>query len=194
MANVNSPFGLAPIGTLSGSAWSGRGTVYTIPSSDGTKAGIGDPILTLGTGTTNTDGTVTPDCKIAATTDVCSGVIVAILPDTRDSTIYRVASTLRRVLVCDDPEALFVVQEGTGGTALTSSKINQNISIGGTGSVSTTTGRSAVYIDNSTVNTTNTLMMKIVGFYPAPDNAIGDSCRWIVKINRSRFADQLAGV
>lgn len=193
MANVNSPFGLSPIGTLAGGPWTGRSTVYTIPANQGTAVGIGDPILTLGTGTTNADGTVTPDCKIAATTDVFNGVVVAVLPDTRDSTIYRAASTLRRVLVCDDPEALFVVQEGTGGTALTSSKINQNISLA-IGSPSTVTGRSGATIDNSTVQTTNTLAMKIMGFYPAPDNAIGDSCRWIVKINRSRFADQLAGV
>src|SRR4051812_12624878 len=193
MANVNSPFGLTPINSLSGSSWNGQGNVYTIPANQGTAVGIGDPVLALGTSTTNADGTITPDVKIAATTDVFTGVVVAVLPDSRDSTIYRAASTLRRVLVCDDPLALYVVQEGTGGTALTSAKINQNISLS-IGSPSTTTGRSGATIDNSTVQTTNTLAMKIMGFFPAPDNAIGDSCRWIVKINRSRFADQIPGV
>src|SRR5690242_7713680 len=106
MANVNSPFGLSPIGTLSGGPWTGRATVYTIPANQGTAVGIGDPILALGTATTNADGTVTPDCKIAATTDVFSGVVVAVLPDLSQSgagsasTIYRAASTLRKVLVC----------------------------------------------------------------------------------------------
>lgn len=192
MANVNAPFGLSPIGTHTG-PWTGLGEVMTIPASDGTAVGIGDPVLALGTSTTNADGTVTKDVKIAATTDVIEGVVVAVLPDSRDSTIYRAASTLRRVLVNTDPNTLYVCQEGTGGTAFTANDAGLNCSLS-IGSPSTTTGKSGATLDNSTEATTNTLAIKLIRPLPALDNAIGDSCRWIVRINRSRYVDQLAGV
>lgn len=193
MANVNSPFGLSPIGSMNGAPYSGMLHVYTTTTGDGTAIGIGDPLLDLGTTTLNADGTYTKDVKIAATTDVITGVVVAVLPDTRDSLIYRAASTVRRLLVCDDPNALFLVQEGTGGTALTAADLGLNISLA-IGSPSTTTGRSGCTLDNGTEQTTNTLACKLIGVWSAPDNAIGDSCKWIVRINRHRYVDQLAGV
>lgn len=193
MPNVNSPHGLNPVRYLSGSPYTGAANVYTIPASDSTAVGIGDPVLDLGTTTQNADGTYTKDVKIAATTDVITGVVVAVLPDTRDSLIYRAASTLRRVLVCDDPNVLFEIQEKAGGTALTAADLGLNVSLS-IGSPSTTSGRSGATIDNATEATSNTLALKLVGVYPTPDNDIGDSCRWLVRINRHRYADQLAGV
>ena len=193
MANVNSPFGLSPVKDAYGRPWSGSLEVMTTTTGDGTAIGIGDPLLALGTSTTNADGTITKDVKIAATTDVIEGVCVAVIPDLSTSLIYRAASTVRRLLVCTDPQALFEVQEGTGGTALTAADLGLNISLA-IGSPSTTTGKSGATIDNSTEATTNTLAMKLMGVSSRPNNAIGDSCVWLVKINRSRYADQLAGL
>lgn len=193
MANVNAPFGLSPLNNVHGSPWTGALTVMTTTTGDGTAIGIGDPLLALGTSTTNTDGTITKDVKIAATTDVIEGVCVAVLPDTRDSLLYRAASTVRRLLVCTDPDALYLIQEGTGGTPLAANDIGLNCSLA-IGSPSTVTGKSGTTLDNSTEANTNTLCVRIVGFYPAPDNAVGDSCRWIVRLNRDRYVDQVAGL
>lgn len=193
MANVNAPFGLNPVADVSGRPWSGACQVMTTTAGDGTAIGIGDPVLALGTSTTNADGTITKDVKIAATTDVFEGVVVAVLPDTRDSLLYRAANTVRRLLVCTDMDALFEVQEGTGGTALTANDLGLNISFA-IGSPSTTTGKSGLTIDNSTEAVTNTLAAKLIGVSSRPNNAIGDSCVWLVKLNRNRLADQLAGV
>lgn len=193
MANINSPHGLNPVRYLSGQPYNGAGNIYTTTTGDGTAIGIGDPVLDLGTSTTNADGTITKDVKIAATTDVITGVVVAVLPDDRSSLIYRAASTVRRLLVADDPNLIFECQEGTGGTPLTANDIGLNVSLA-IGSPSTTTGKSGATIDNSTEATSNTLLLKIFGFYPAVDNAVGDSCRWLVRINRHRYVDQLAGV
>lgn len=193
MANVNSPHGLNPVRYLSGAPYNGAANVYTTTTGDGTAIGIGDLVLDLGTSTSNTDGTITKDVKIAATTDVFTGVVIAVLPDTRDSLIYRAASTVRRLLVADDPNLLFEVQESTGGTPFTANDIGLNCSFS-IGSPSTVTGRSGTVLDNSTEQTTNTLAAKIVGFYSAPDNAVGDSCRWLIRLNRHRYVDQLAGV
>lgn len=193
MANVNSPFGLSPIGNITGAPFNGLCEVMTTTTGDGTAIGIGDPVLALGTSTTNADGTVTKDVKIAATTDVFDGVVVAVLPDTRDSLLYRAANTVRRLLVCTDPNALYVCQEVSGGTALTANDAGLNVSLS-IGSPSTTTGKSGATLDNSTEQTTNTLAIKLIKPLPALDNAIGDSCRWIVRINRHRYVDQLAGL
>ncbi len=193
MANINAPFGLSPVRYLSGAPYNGAANVYTIPASDGTAVGIGDPVLDLGTSTTNADGTITKDVKIAATTDVITGVVVAVLPDTRDSTLHRAASTLRRVLVADDPNLIFEIQETTGGTPLTAADIGLNASIA-IGSPNTTTGLSGATLNNATEATTNTLALKIFGFPARPSNEIGDSARWLVRINRHRYVDQLAGV
>lgn len=193
MANVNSPHGANPVRYLSGAPYNGAANVYTTTTGDGTAIGIGDPVLDLGTSTSNADGTITKDVKIAATTDVITGFVVAVLPDTRDSLIYRAASTVRRLLVADDPNLLFEMQEVTGGTPLTANDIGLNVSMA-IGSPSTTTGRSGATIDNSTEATSNLLALKLIGFYSAPDNAVGDSCRWLVRINRHRYVDQLAGV
>lgn len=193
MPNVNAPFGLSPVADVSGRPWNGALRVMTTTSGDGTAIGIGDPVLALGTGTTNADGTVTKDVKIAATTDVIEGVVVAVLPDTRDSLLYRAASTVRRLLVCDDPNALYEIQEGTGGTPLTADDIGLNASIA-IGSPSTVTGKSGATLNNATEVGTNTLALKIVGLSPRPNNAIGDSAVWLVRINRSRLVDQVAGL
>lgn len=193
MANVNSPHGLNPVRMLSGNPYNGSCNIYSTTTGDGTAIGIGDPVLDLGTSTTWPDGTITKDVKIAATTDVITGVVTSVLPDTRDSLLYRAASTARRLEVCDDPNVLFEIQESTGGTPLTANDIGLNCSLA-IGSPSTTTGRSGCTLDNSTEATSNTLAVKIIGFYPAIDNAVGDSCKWLVRINRHRYVDQLAGV
>lgn len=193
MANKNAPFGFNPVGSLTGAPWNGQARMYTVPASDGTAIYIGDPVVDVGTSTTNADGTVTKDVGLAATTDVITGIVVGVMPDTHDSLPYRAASTLRRLLVIDDPNVLFEIQEVSGGTALTASALGLNVSFSA-GTPSTTTGLSGAVIDNTTEATTNTLALKLVGVSSRPDNAIGDSCVWIVRLNRHRYVDQLAGV
>lgn len=193
MANPNNPTGLTPVRYVSGAPYNGATNVYSIPASDGTAVGIGDLLLDLGSSTTDARFGVCKDVKIAATTDVITGVVVSFVPETRDSLPYRAASTLRFVNVCDDPNVLFEVQEGTGGTALTAADLGLNISFA-IGSPSTTTGFSGTTIDNGTEATTNTLAAKLWSVSTKAGNAIGDSCRWLIRLNRHRAVDQVAGV
>jgi hypothetical protein len=58
---------------------------------------------------------------------------------------------------------------------------------------STTTGLSATTINNATEATTNTLDLKIIGLANKPNNAVGESAKWIVRINRHQYVDQVAG-
>lgn len=189
MANYG---GLSPKRYLSGKPYNGSVTQYSVAASNGTAIFIGDLVKLAGTAQTVNDA-VMQDVVQAATGDVYTGVVVGVLPDTRDSLNYRAASTLRVLLVADDPNLVFEIPEIDTGTALALNDIglNANISVG-TGN--TTSGLSAMQLDNGTEATTNTLDVKIVGFVNAPNNAVGSTAHWLVRINRHRYVDQLAGV
>lgn len=192
MANANAPFGLRPIRDVSSGYVTGGARRYSVPASDGTAIYIGDLVKLNGTGQT-IDGNVYPDVIKAATGDTFIGVVEGFVATTRDSTIYRAASTQRIALVCDDPNGLFAAREGSSGTALTADDIGLNIDISVVAG-STVTGLSASVLNNATEATTNTLDLKIVNFVNAPDNEIGSSAMWAVRINRHTLVNQTAGV
>lgn len=190
MANADSPFGLRPIGSLTGAPYNGAIRTYSTAAGDGTAIFIGDPVKLSGTSQTIGD-VVYSDVDQAATGDVIAGVVVGVLPDTSSSTLYRAASTARLVQVAP-PDCLFEIQEVSGGTPLTANDqgLNANFVVG---SGSTYTGYSGVELNNSGENTTNTLDLQIVRLMPRADNIVGEHAKWIVRINRSQFANQVAG-
>lgn|SRR6185295_2816547 len=193
MANPNIANGLVPIGTIQGNPYNGAFHVYSVPASDGTLIGIGDLVKINGTGQTIGDA-VYQDVIRAAQGDVFCGVVTSVLPATRDSTIYREASTQRLVCVADDPDLLFEIQEVSGGTQIAVNDIGLNANIL-VANASTTTGLSGTMLDNATPPaTTNTFDLKIFGFSNKPNNAVGANAKWIVRINRHLFVNQLAGV
>ena len=53
---------------------------------------------------------------------------------------------------------------------------------------------SLVGCSNGTEAGTNTLDLQIVRLMPRADNVIGEHAKWIVRINRSQFANQVAGL
>jgi hypothetical protein len=189
MPNPSTPNGLTPVRPMN--AFSTSTNQYSVLASDGTLIGIGDLVKLAGTSQTINDATY-PDVVRAATGDVFVGAVTSVLPVTRDSTIYREASTQRILVVCDDPNVLFEVQESAAGTALTINDIGLNANIV-VASASTVTGLSATTLDNSTEATTNTLDLKIVGLANKPNNAVGESAKWIVRINRHQYSNQVIG-
>ena len=62
------------------------------------------------------------------------------------------------------------------------------------GSGSTVTGMSGVELNNVGEADTNTLDLKITGFVNRVDNAIGENAKWLVRINRHQYVNQVAGV
>lgn len=192
MPNPDTPSGLRPVRDVSGRPWNGPLRQYSVDAGNATAIMIGDPVKLAGTSQT-INGEVYADVVRAATGDVVVGVCCAVLPVTQESTIYRAASTQRIIMVCDDPNALFEIQEASGGTALTANDIGLNANfVVAAGSLAT--GQSGVELDNSTEAATNTLDLKIVGFVRRADNAIGENAKWLVRINRHQYANQVAGV
>jgi len=192
MANVDTPFGFKPVRYLSGAPYNGAVNVYSTVTGDATAIFIGDPVTLSGTSST-INGQVYADVDQAATTNTVVGVVVGVLPDTRESTVYREASTARRILVADSPDLLFEIQEVSGGTALTANDIGLNTPFV-VGSGSTVTGISGVELNNVGEETTATLDVKIVGLVNREDNAVGENAKWYVRLNNHFYANQIAGV
>lgn len=192
MANPDIVRGLQPVANAYGACYTGGARVYTTPAGDATAIFVGDPVKLAGTGQVVNGQTYT-DVIQAASTNVVVGVVIGVLPETRDSLTYRAASTVRRLLVVDDPNAEFEIQEVSGGTALTANDIGLNANFV-VGSGSTVTGYSGVELNNATEATTNTLDLKIIGLSPRENNAVGENAKWIVRLNNHQYVNQIAGV
>lgn len=192
MANADTPFGLRPVRYISGRPYTGAVNIYSTATGDATAIFIGDPVILSGTSQT-ISGAVYKDVDQAATGDVIVGVVVGVIPATQDSLVYRAASTQRLLLVADDPDLLFEIQEVSGGTALTANDagLNANFVVG---SGSTSSGMSGVELNNATEATTNTLDVQIVDFVNRVDNEIGEHAKWLVRINRHQYSNQVAGI
>jgi hypothetical protein len=192
MANADTPFGFKPVQHRNGAPYNGAARRYSVAAGDATAIYIGDPVKLAGTAQT-IDGQVYADVVQGTTTATVVGVVVGVVADTRDSLTYRAANTQRILLVADDPALLFEIQEVSGGTALAANDIGLNaafvVSAG-----SAVTGLSGVELNNSGENTTNTLDVQIMGLVSRPDNAVGDSAKWLVRLNNHQYSNQVAGV
>ena len=183
MANRDAPFGARIVGHLLGSDWNGKARKYTIPATDSTAVFMGDFVTHQGTSATGFDGELLPVVAQSAAGDALTGIVVGfgLNPSYLNQT-YRTASTLRDVYVCDDPYVLFEIQsDGTG--AVTDIGANADIVVG---SGSTTTGLSAMELDESSV-TTSTAQLRIHGISHRADNAIGASAVFICSMNESLY-------
>jgi hypothetical protein len=194
MANANAPRGLSPVRGVNSQYVTGGPRAYVHDSGDGTPLYVGDPFKIAGANST-VNGVSMPQIVRASSGDVIDGVVVAALPDSRDSLPYVAASTTRVVLGDDDPNSLFEIQDANGGTQLTDAAVGLNVNFTGSGG-NTATGWSAVTLDNTTEASTNTLDLKIVDVVNRVDNDLAATgpLRFLVRINRHRHANQVAGV
>jgi len=181
MANVNAATGFSPVCYRSGAPYNGAVNTYYVPASDGTALYVGDPVIIAGSADSRGIPTITR--ATAGSGAYTSGVVVGFAPDPDNLTLtYRPASTARYVLVADDPNLLFAIQEDSAGGALAATNVGQNADfVAGAGS--TTTGLSGFQLDSSTANTTNTLQCRIERLLNQEDNEIGTNAKWLVSFN-----------
>lgn len=188
MANPNTPYGLRPVRKTSGQLWTGAANVYNIPSSYGSNLFVGDPVIP--TGTSDANGIPNVTLATAAGGNYLIGCMVGIVQAgepivsvTRDLPIYHQASTQGYILVADDPELMFEVQEDGLGGAMGVNASSSNVDLIA-GSGSTVTGQSGWLLDSSTVNTTATLQMRLLWPIRASDNdATLTYTKWLTRIN-----------
>ena len=187
MANSNRPRGLVPVSYLNGAPYNGQARRYYVPVGNATALYVGDPVTLTGDGDTRGVAAVSIGVAGSAVIGVIVGVVVAsagnsLVGATLDLNRRSLpVSTEGYVLVCDDPNVLFEVQEAAT-TPFTSADIGYNcnflIAAGATtNSDSGTTTAVAVSANTATLN------LKLMGLSQREDNAFGAYAKWLVKIN-----------
>lgn len=159
LANTNAPNGFQYFGRLDGGSPTMGNTVRKIISSYGTAIGYGDPVVSVAggfieaaaPGTTQIAG-IFYGCKYL-NLSVGRVVWAPNWPGTSqgsDATAY----------LTTDPQAMFVVQSNL--TAIGFADIDANINFA-SGTPSSVTGMGTTTVNQSTINTTDTLPFRIVG-------------------------------
>ena len=194
MANADAPFGLRPVRYVSGAPYNGAANKYFIPATDTDTAAYVGSLVKL-TGGADADGIAAVTANVASGNPVV-GVVVATVPVTADSTIYRANSTARYVMVADDPDLLFEVQEDSAGGALAATATGATCRLTGFTSGSTFTGLSAIEIDSSELSETSDTDddVRIIQMVQSPDNAVGNHARWLVRLNVHQYVNAAVGV
>lgn len=182
MANTNAPFGGRPVGHLNGSPYNGQANLYYFAASNGDDVHIGDFVKSKADG----DANGVPGVDLAAGTDTVRGIVVGVLGVYPGTTMAGSALNLEQagyvsatngaaayVLVADAPDLVFEIQCGATATNLVATKLNNNFSLTVAAPSPTTNPLSATIVDNSTINTTNTLKFKMLGLVKSPNNALG---------------------
>lgn len=198
MANANTPFGLAPVQYLNGSPWNGQARRYYIPSSDGNAFAIGDAVVLAGSAdakgvasiTLATPGSALLGCIVGAGGLAYGGMSgdpnnlnTTVIPATKTKDYY--------VLVADDPNILFAVQEIGTGTPLAAADVGLNANL--------VAGANSGYLSgwlltNTTEAATSTLDVKLMGLVQGIEpNGFGAYAKWLVKINNHVYAAGTTG-
>lgn len=124
----------------------------------------------------------------AGDTDTPCGICVGVENEPTDlSTQYCPASTRRIILVEDDPNVLFTAIGDDVGTTLDATHAGSNVTQESSGITSSTvTGQSLHRLDSSTVNTTNTLTIRLVKLLDTAGQNIADGDKyktWVCQFN-----------
>lgn len=171
MANTSNVLGLKPVGTLTGTN-TGRVRRYYIPSTDSTAVFVGDAVKSAGSSDA-IEGV--PTVAQAAAGDTLRGVVVGIDPvdgvaanSIQLGINYRPASTAMYVLVNDDPNTIYEVQEDAVGATTALIDVGENADIV-VGAGDTVTGASGMQLDSSD-HKTATAQLRILGFARRCDN------------------------
>ena len=189
MANPNTPRGLVPYKYTSGAPYNGSANIYSVPASYGTALYLGQPVIA--TGASDANGIPVVQTATAAGGAYTLGPFVGIVDGgdpvvavTQGLPIYHPASTNQYILVADDPNLLFWIQEDSvgGSIAMATAGMKNADFIAGAGS--TVTGQSGWMLDSSTIATTNTLQLRLISGLQEADNTMASSyAKWLVKIN-----------
>jgi len=197
--------GFRPVKHLNGSPYNGQVNRYMISVSDTQVTNVGDFVQLSDNAaledTTSGFGVYPAVERIGSGTAVpIIGVIVGFEPDysNLNAGAYRAASTKRIALVADSTDLIFAApQDGTGGVVAAAS-VGLNVSINLGTAASTAPYASGMSVDSSTVATTATIPLQIMGVTASPDNDVTSTARpaeILVRVNTHAYkAAGVAGV
>lgn len=172
-------FGLKPVRKLDGGEL--RVRPYVIPATNSTALYKGDAVILAGGIDTSTG---LPTISQGTAAAVLLGAVVGFEPDPAYPYTgnYRPASTRRVVLVCDDPDAVFQIQEDADGGSVSAANVGSgaNCDIVATAG-SATTGLSG-HVLNSSDASASSAQCKIVGIMRNDSNAAAQSGGAILEV------------
>lgn len=200
MANVNRPFGLSPLEYINAAPYNGKARQFFIPQADANAYAIGDPVVMAGSADANGVASV-----VLATAGLGNPILGAIIgsggpvyggPGASPGALEAVAIPAVKtkgyyVLVSDDPNIVYMVQETDGGVALAAANVGQNANLkagNNTGFVSGWT------LDNVGPGAGATLQVQLLGLVQVPNNAYGAYAKWKVRIVNHQYNAGVAGV
>lgn len=192
MPNVSNPRGLVPVRHRAGAPYNGAANVYFVPASDATALFIGDLVKGV---TNSADAAGVPTITRAAAGDYVLGPVIGVvsysgLTRLQSDPTYRAASTASYVLVADDPDLVFEVEESGAMVAGAGGRNAEIVVAAG----STVSGYSGTKLNSATLATTNTLSLRVIKPVDRADNVFaGGALKWLVSINL-HAARNLTGV
>jgi hypothetical protein len=172
MANVSLALGLVPVNMPYGNVRTRR--YYCDGTQNALNIMIGDAVRL------DTTGTVLRATSGAG--NYLMGAVVGCFDTTGAPIAYLTSTTAGYVLVADDPNQEFLAQEDGDSSDLTTAAVGGNVDLI-TAAGSTFRSRSGDMLDSSSVTTSTNAQLRILAKRAAVDNAVGDYCKWIVKIN-----------
>jgi hypothetical protein len=194
--------GFRPVKHLTGAPYNGQLNRYMISASNSAVTNVGD-LVVLSTDASLVDGDqgVYPAVSRAAsgTAAAIVGVVVGFEPDYNNLNTgnFRAASTRRVALVADSPDLIFAAPQDAVGGVVAAASVGLNVAVNLGTAVAVAPWNSGMSVDSSTVATTNTLPLKIVGVTAAPDQDVtstGRPAELLVMINTHQYANGIAGV
>ena len=178
MATLAAPYGMRPVSLVGGRVYSGSFRQYPIASAYATNIFAGD-LVDLAV-----DGTIERETADVAVTTV--GIFMGVsYTDATMGSLHRQywpasqVATDAMAYVCDDPFAVFECQADA---TLGQNSVGSNFALAGDADGSTTTGNSGVVVSASSINTTNTLPLRVIGFWD-PDEIDSDFPNMLVTWN-----------
>jgi hypothetical protein len=205
MANANIAKGLIPYRRASGEPYNGAANIYYVPASYATSIFVGDPVqivtasadlqgipaVQLVTAGNGTDTGIATYGLIGAMVGIVAGGEPQIAV-TRDLPVYHPASTEGYILVSDDPDLLYMVQENgnMGGATPVKGAVpgpGKNVDLV-SGAGSTVTGYSGWQLGSASLSTT-ALQMRVLRMLEQADNALGTNAKWLCRINLNQLTN-----
>lgn len=165
---------------------------YKVASNYGSAIFVGDAVVLTGTSSTDprTGDNLIPNVQLATVSSTITGVVVGIVGSTVATAPsiptlpYIAANTGGLILVCDDPDAVFAIQEDSVGGNIAATAVGEFCDLTFAAG-STTTGLAQNELDSSDAGTGDNV--RIIGLHKSPDNEVGANADWLVVINEHTF-------
>lgn len=211
MANSNKVQGLTPVKYLNGADWDGQGRLYHIDSGDTNGYYVGDPVsLKTGTASLTGEDNGLPTLTVGQVGAPNIGVVLAVGTSPRGGPLINAVDLTKTwrpaaaqtvpwfALVSDDPNVIYMVQEGGTGTLLTVAATSKNANFA-LAAPATGVSISGAFLDNGTAPAANLAYnLKLLGLAQIYDNgawnAYGLYAKWLCILNNHYYRAGVVGI